>query len=75
MKDFLTAFYAGGDTSMLTLIAQPPTFVPETVPVDRLLTAFHEGHTQMAFLVDEYGGVEGIVTLQDVVDELITPSE
>ena len=38
-----------------------------------LLEVFHEARTQMVFLVDEYGGVDGLVTLQDVVDELFEP--
>lgn len=70
-KIFLSAFYAEGDTQVLSLIAQPPAFAPENLSLDRLLNVFHENHTQMIFLVDEYGGVEGIVTLQDVMDELV----
>ena len=70
-KEFLAAYNAEGDSSVLSLIAHPPVFVPQNVPLDRLLEAFHEHRTQMAFLVDEYGGVAGIVTLQDVVDELV----
>lgn len=75
VKDFLSAYHAGGDTSVLPLLARPPVFLPETVPVDSLLATLQAGHTQMAFLVDEYGGVEGIVTLQDVVEELIAPAD
>jgi putative hemolysin len=69
--EFLAAHYAGGDTAVLPLISRPPAFVPESVKLDRLLEAFHERGTQLMFLVDEYGGVEGIVTLQDVFDELL----
>jgi putative hemolysin len=70
-KEFLSAYHAEGDTSILQLIAHPPAFVPEQVAADRLLTTFREHKTQMLFVVDEYGGIEGIVTLTDVVDELI----
>lgn len=70
-KIFLSAYNAEGDTQVLSLIAQPPVFAPENLSLDRLLNVFNEHHTQMIFLVDEYGGVEGIVTLQDVVDELV----
>ena len=69
--EFLAAYHAGGDSSVLRLIGQPPVFVPETVTLDRLLEAFRERNTQLVFLVDEYGGVEGIVTLRDVLDELL----
>jgi putative hemolysin len=71
-KEFLSAYNAAGDSSVLQLIARPPVFQPETIALDKLLTIFHRNKTELVFLVDEYGGVEGIVTLQDVVDELLT---
>ena len=70
-KDFLTAYHAGGDTSMLQLIASPPIFVPDMVTLDRLLAELQEHRAQMVFLANEYGTVQGLVTLQDVIDELI----
>jgi putative hemolysin len=70
-KEFLSAYHEQGDTSCLRLIARPPVFTTENATLDKLLALFHEKRTQMAFLVDEYGGVEGIVTLKDVVDELV----
>jgi CBS domain containing-hemolysin-like protein len=77
-KEFLAAYsgegeglHGSGDSQVLALLAKPPVFVPENVSLDRLLGAFHEHKTQLVFLVDEYGGVEGIVTLQDVVDEIV----
>jgi CBS domain containing-hemolysin-like protein len=70
-KEFLTAYQDDADTSVLSLIARPVVFMPVTVGLDRLLAAFHEKRTHLLFLVDEYGGVEGIVTLTDVVDELV----
>lgn len=73
IKEFLSAYNAAGDVKVLSLIARKPVFVPETVTLERLLETFHEHRTQFVFLVDEYGGVEGIVTLRDVVDELMGP--
>jgi CBS domain containing-hemolysin-like protein len=70
-KEFLTAYHAGADVSMLPLIARPPVFAPLRLPLDGLLSLFQEYKTRMLFLVDEYGGVSGIVTLTDVVDELL----
>jgi CBS domain containing-hemolysin-like protein len=70
-KEFLSAYNAEGDVSVLRLIARLPTFAPELATLDNLLSTFHEAKTQMVFLVDEHGGVEGIVTLKDVVDELV----
>jgi CBS domain containing-hemolysin-like protein len=73
VKEFLSAYHAEGDVKVLSLIARKPVFMPESVSLERLLETFHEQKTQFVFLVDEYGGVEGIVTLKDVVDELIGP--
>ena len=70
-KEFLSAYNEAGDSSVLQLIAAPPAFTTENAPLDKLLTEFHTKKTQMMLLVDEYGGVEGIVTLKDVVDELV----
>ena len=71
----LTAFHAQADNSVLGLIAGAPVFVPEHLSVDRLLETYHQRRTQMVFLVDEYGGVEGLVTLRDVIDELLRPPD
>jgi CBS domain containing-hemolysin-like protein len=70
-KEFLTAYRAQGKTPMLRLIARPAVFIPELVTLDRLLVMLRETPAGMVFVVDEYGGVEGIVTLRDVVDELL----
>ena len=70
-KEFLAAYQARGDVSVLSLLAHKPVFVPENLPLDRLLGVFRQNRTQLVFLVDEFGGLEGIVTLQDVVDELV----
>lgn len=70
-KEFLTAYLEAGDSSVLQLIARTPTFVPHLTTTDRLLSVFRDQHTQMVLLVDEYGGLSGLVTLRDVVDELV----
>lgn len=69
-REFLTAYHAGGDSTVLSLLATPAVFMPEFLSLDKLIETFQKEHTQMVFLVDEYGGVEGIVTLRDVIDEL-----
>jgi CBS domain containing-hemolysin-like protein len=74
-KEFLTAFHAGADVTVLALIAHKPVFVPVALPLDKLLPVFHDEKTRMLFLVDEYGGVDGIVTLTDVFDELLGEAE
>ncbi|MBX7165312.1 MAG: hemolysin family protein [Pirellulales bacterium] len=51
--------------------AHPVLFVPETLPADRLLMLFKEHRTHLAIVLDEFGGCEGMVTLEDVLEELI----
>jgi putative hemolysin len=71
VKEFLTAYNAEADSSVLRLIARPAVFAPDSIGVDRLLAMFNAHTTETILLVDETGGVEGLVTLQDVVDELV----
>lgn len=70
-REFLAAFNAEGDTSVLQLLARPAVFAPSTISLDKLLVLVDERRTQMVILVDEHGGMEGIVTLRDIVDELV----
>ncbi|HZZ72199.1 MAG TPA: hemolysin family protein, partial [Pirellulales bacterium] len=69
-KDVLRRHYLGVPID-LRKILHPALFVPETLPVDRLLEMFQKHHTQMAVVLDEFGGTEGLVTLEDVVEELV----
>ncbi len=46
-------------------------YVPETARLDQLLDRFRETHTQLAIVVDEYGGTAGLVAAEDVVEELV----
>lgn len=52
-------------------LMHPVLLVPETLPADRLLVTFQEQHTQVAVVLDEFGGTEGMVTLDDVLEELV----
>ena len=52
-------------------VARPPYFVPEAKSVETLLQAFRRKQVHLAVVVDEYGGVEGIVTLEDIVEEIV----
>jgi CBS domain containing-hemolysin-like protein len=49
----------------------PPVVVPATMPLDRLLHLFQEKRRHMGVVVDEYGGTQGIITLEDVLEELV----
>jgi len=70
-KEFFSAFHAAGDVSVLQLIAREPVYVPETQPMDQLISTFTQTHSQMVIVLDEYGGVAGIVTLRDAIDNLL----
>ena len=55
----------------LRRFVRKPVVVPETKPVDQLVDEFRKGHTRMALVVDEFGTVTGLVTLDDVLEQII----
>jgi gliding motility-associated protein GldE len=52
-------------------LVRPPYYVPETKKIDTLLKDFQEKRVHMAIVVDEYGGTSGLVTLEDVIEEIV----
>jgi CBS domain containing-hemolysin-like protein len=73
-KDLLRAIRAAeGDVSHIDVasLALPPWFVPEMRSVSEQLKAFRRRKTHFALVVDEYGEVEGIVTLEDILEEIV----
>lgn len=70
-KDLVRAERAGSGASPVGSIGRPVMFVPETKPVSRLMREMQATKQHMAILVDEYGGIAGIVTLEDCIEELV----
>ncbi len=73
-KDLLRALdAAGGDASKLDIedLALEPWFVPDTTALRDQLRAFLKRKTHFALVVDEYGEVEGLVTLEDIIEEIV----
>lgn len=55
----------------LTDYIREPLFVPETIPIGKLFARMTETRIQLAIVVDEYGGTAGLVTLEDIIEELV----
>jgi len=73
-KDVLAAIAdAGGDLDKLNVdeIARRPWFIPETTSLKDQLGAFLKRRTHFALVVDEYGALEGLVTLEDILEEIV----
>jgi putative hemolysin len=70
IKDALRHAWMGWPIELRKMLHRP-IFVPETMPLDRLLELFQKERNQLAIVLDEYGGTEGLVTLEDVLEELV----
>ena len=55
----------------LRQLVRPALFIPEIMPLDDLLSTFQQQHAQLALVVNEHGSLEGLVTLEDIVEELV----
>jgi CBS domain containing-hemolysin-like protein len=70
VKDALQAIRSGANRSIAELMREA-NFVPETKKVSELLREFQRRHHWMAIVVDEYGGVSGLVTVEDLLEEIV----
>lgn len=70
IKDVLRHSWMGWPIELRKMLHRA-LFVPETMPLDRLLELFQTEKNQLAIVLDEYGGTEGLVTLEDVLEELV----
>jgi magnesium and cobalt transporter len=69
-KDMLR-YYAGAEHFNVRDILRPATFVPESMRLNVLLKEFRTNRNHMAIVVDEYGGVAGLLTIEDVLEQIV----
>ncbi len=70
IKDLIPYLNRGNNFRWQTLVRQP-YFVPETKKIDDLLCDFQTVRVHMAIVVDEFGGVSGLITLEDIIEEIV----
>lgn len=69
-KDLLR-YYAGEEAFNVRDMLRPAVFIPESKPLNVLLKEFRSNHNHIAIVVDEYGGVAGLVTIEDVLEQIV----
>jgi magnesium and cobalt transporter len=69
-KDLLR-YYAGEEEFNVREMLRPAVFIPEAKPLNVLLKEFRRNRNHMAIVVDEYGGVAGLVTIEDVLEQIV----
>jgi CBS domain containing-hemolysin-like protein len=72
-RDLLRRYLASEDGAPLSVesVIRPPMFIPEAKTLEELLSEFKDRRVQMAIVVDEYGGVSGLVTIEDLLEEIV----
>ncbi len=70
-KDLLRHWGASDETLSLTDVMRTPYFIPETKRIDELLMDFRTRRVHMAIAVDEYGGTSGLITIEDLLEEIV----
>ncbi|MGE3856802.1 MAG: hemolysin family protein [Dehalococcoidia bacterium] len=70
-KDLLAYVSSGNVAPRLVDVARPPYLVPETRRADELLTDLRRAQVHLAIVVDEYGGTAGVITVEDLIEEIV----
>ena len=71
VRDLLPSLSLGKADSPIAPFIRPVFFVPETKPVAKLLREMQKAHQYLSMVVDEYGGVAGLVTVEDILEEIV----
>ena len=71
VRDLLGCWHEGREDETIERLLRPAYFVPETKQVDELLKEMQKTHAQLAMVIDEYGGVAGLVTVEDILEEIV----
>ena len=71
VRDLLSYWAEGREDELIEPLLRPAYFVPETKSVDELLEERQKSHVQLALVIDEYGGLAGLVTVEDILEEIV----
>src|SRR5262245_45822862 len=71
VRDLLQCWSERTEGERITPLVRPVYFVPETKPAADLLKEMQKAHVQLAMVIDEYGGVSGLVTVEDILEEIV----
>jgi putative hemolysin len=71
VRDLLERWAEGNEDGPISPLVRPVYFVPETKPVAHLLEEMQKAHVQLSMVIDEYGGVSGLVTVEDILEEIV----
>jgi len=71
VRDLLQYWAEGNEDGPISPLVRPVYFIPETKPVAELLEEMQKAHVQLSMVIDEYGGVCGLVTVEDILEEIV----
>lgn len=71
VRDILQCWPEGREDENIATLVRPVYFVPETKPVADLLKEMQKAHVQLSMVIDEYGGIAGLVTVEDILEEIV----
>ena len=71
MRDLLRCWTDNQADSPIAPFVRPVYFIPETKPLARLLEEMQKAHAYLAMVIDEYGGIAGLVTVEDILEEIV----